>query len=79
MITAKQAAEIADSVTNTQAAKELAFFENEIESAAKKGSHSFQSAKSLSSPVKKELESRGFKITSSYDPRDSDSWITISW
>lgn len=78
-MTAQEARKIATVITNTVNAKELATVEEAIENAARQGRLDITFYKSISSPVQKELESRGFKLKSGYDQREGDSWITISW
>lgn len=78
-MTAQEARKIATAITNTVNATELARIEEAIENSANLGRLDITFYNSISSPVQKELESRGFKLKSGYDQRDGDSWVTISW
>lgn len=79
-ITADKARELASSITETKAAKQLILVENKIVAAAKLGSYSVALGSNfgLMAQVTAELEKRGFTVKQDYD-RDGDSWTTVSW
>ncbi len=78
-LTADAAKAISDSMENERAKKEISELETKIRTSAEAGVYSTTVYKSLMNQVTKELEKRGFKVKSSYDSRDGDSWTTISW
>lgn len=79
-MTAQEARAISTTADSGRITQQMKRIEADIEIVAREGLFSVTVySRSLSIQVKQELERRGFKVTTGFDQRDGDSWVTISW
>jgi hypothetical protein len=77
-ITAEWARKTADSIMNDKSEKYLAYCLDKIEKAVNGNKMSVTISDFIDGPVKKELETRGFKIQPYDDPREG-AYTVINW
>ena len=79
MMNASEARKRATSIANATNAALLAQIEKQIETAVNAGDTSVSIAYLSNPHVRKALEDNGYTVTNNDDPRERDSWCTISW
>lgn len=78
-MTATQAREKAAQNAHKNAAAELMMVWKAIEQAVNKGGYQISLSADLSAAAQAELKSKGYRYSSTYDQRDNETFITISW
>lgn len=77
--TAQEAAQAVEAGHYEKAQKQLSGLTRSILEAISKGARSYGFSGNLEPSVKAEFEVKGYKLQSSTDPRDHETWTTITW